>query len=223
MNIAAGPHQAPKRPSGCLKILGFGCLGFITFLFIGAFIVYLNYRSITSWMVEYRTEEYLTHSKMPEEHKQTIRSQRDRVLDAFEEETLNDAQLKVSAESLYNDPIFPGFVSILICSDLAPRAGMADDELASLRMALSRMTAAVAAQQLDGKGYQTEIAVLIDATDPDVPRLKEDISKEDLLKLRDSLNKRADELGVAPGMYDYDFDKALESFVDEVLSDDETL
>lgn len=221
MNIAAGPHQAPRQRSGCLKVLGFGCLGFIVFLFIGAFIVYLNYRSLTSWMVEYRTEEYLNYSSMAEEHKVSIRDQRDRILLAFEEDRLPDAKLREAADSLYNGPLFPGFVAILIESDLAPRAGLNQEELASLSTALSRMTAAVATQKLDGMGYQKEIAVLIDQRDPDTPRLKENISKQDLLKLRDNLNKRADELQIAPERYPFDFNQTLEQFVDGVLEEQE--
>ena len=221
MNIAAGPHQAPRQRSGCLKLLGFGCLGFIVCLFIGAFIVYLNYRSLTSWMVEYRTEEYLNYSSMSEEHKSGIRDQRDRILLAFEEDRLPDAKLKEAAESLYNGPLFPGFVAILIESDLAPRAGLNQEELASLRTALSRMTAAVAEKKLDGVGYQKEIAILIDQRDPDTPRLKEEISKQDLLQLRDALEKRADELQVAPGLYQFDFNQNLELFVDDVLDEQE--
>lgn len=221
MNIEAGPHNEQRSKGGCLKILGFGCAGFIVMLLIGAFIVYLNYKSLTTWMVNYRTEEYLGYSNMQDSHKQAVRLQRDRVLAAFKDGSLDEAALATAAEGLYDDPIFPGFVSLLICADLAPKTGLNKDEQAELHKQLSRLTRASAEEKMDGKTYQQIIEAIIVRDEKDVPSLREDVDAESLKTITASAQQHADTLAIPDEVYDFAFETALTEFVDTVLGEQE--
>ena len=222
MNVAAGPHQAPKKRSGCMRLLGFGCMGFVVFLIIGAIIVYYNFRAITAWRVEYLLEKSLETTKMDEAKKDAIREQVGRVLTAFEEETVTDEQLTAVVADLRDDPLVPCLVSILIMTDIVPNLSLTAEESASLEKELSRLTLAVEEGKMNGKGYEEVIKHLMMVRDGEqVPGLKGDATKEELLALRDKAKAKADELEILDAHYDYDFVDALERHVNDALGTEE--
>jgi hypothetical protein len=105
---AAAP--APQQKSGgsnCLKILGCGCLVLLILGAVAVFLVIKFRRHLLMWVPRTAAVAAIRHSDLPEEQKEGLVKQIDRVTDAYKAGEVELKQVGKVLEGLAKSPIIP--------------------------------------------------------------------------------------------------------------------
>ncbi len=220
MNIAAGPPPS-GRGRGCLKLMGFGCAGFLVFLILASIVFSIFYRELTSWKVNSRTEKYLEQSAMSDENKTALKAQIQRMMDAYVGEELSDEDMQAFAHSLQGEAIYPGFLTIILVADVAPRIGFNEEQLISLEKSFSRLTKGMQAYGIKGERVTELIQPIINKEDFGSGFIRPDIEMQELLDVQSAVDACTDEYKVPNELFTYDFNTELEKIINKALASSE--
>ena len=219
-NWQVKPDLPKSKGRGCLK----GCLIAAAVLLIlaivAAWIVSLNWRDWTGAYVRTGLVEIFNETDLPEEEKEQIQEQVERVLTAFEEGTLTGDQVEMLVDELVQSPLPGAVIAFSIEKQYFDRSDLSDEEKDAGRTTLRRCVRGYS----DGDLTEEDVdAVLghLGTKDPDGKwEFRDDVTDEELRKFLAEATERADTAGVAETVEEVDPSDEIKRIVDSILNPD---
>lgn len=206
------------RGNGCLK----GCLIVAALLLIlaiiSAWFVSQNWRGWAGTMVRSVLEQTLDDTSLPEEEKAEIQEQVDRVVTAFEEGRLTEAQIELLMNELAESPLAATVVAYSIEKKYFDTSGLSDEEKAEGRMTLRRCVRGWLDDVLTEEDADPVLSHIGTKDEAGNWELKDTVSDEELRAFLAAAKQLADDAEIPETVEEVDPSDEIKRIVDAALN-----
>jgi len=226
--IEAVPVDEPEygRTSGsggCWKGCALGCLVvFLLTVVVGVIAGWYAYRNGKQWATTAAragVEQALADTELPQDEKDAILAQVDRLVVAAKERRLSWEALAKAGERVQQSPLFAAWMVFAAETKYIQPSGLSDDEKRDATRTLQRILRglhdkSMSLQQLE----PLQAAIMVDNGKGE-PTLKEQLTDEELRKFLADCRQIADTAGVPDENFEITISQELKQFIDEILGE----
>ena len=163
-------------------------------------------------------EQTLDESSLPEEEKEEIQEQVERVVTAFEEGQLTEAQGEKLMNELVESPLYASVIALTIEKKYFDSSGLSDKEKETGRMTLRRCVRGLFDPDLTEEDADAVLGH-IGTQDADGNWVfRDDVTDEELREFLAEAKERADTAGVAETVEEVDPSDEIKRIVDSILN-----
>lgn len=211
-------QQPVKQGNGCLK----GCLIVVVVLviltIISGWFVSQNWRGWAATFVRSTLEETLNESGLPEDEKQQIQEQVDRVVAAFEEGQLTEEQVNTLLDELAESPLAASVVAYTIEKKYFDSSGLTDEEKEAGKTTLRRCVRGWMDDDLTDEDIDAVLTHIGTKDDDGNWELHDEVTDDELKAFLADAKERADNAGVAETVEEVDPSDEIERIVNAALN-----
>lgn len=211
-------EQPRPRGNGCLK----GCLIVAALLLIAAVIsawfVSQNWRGWAGMMVRGALEQALDDTSLPDEEKVQIQEQVDRVVTAFEEGQLTEAQVELLVNELAESPLAASVVAYSIEKKYFDSSGLSDEEKEAGRNTLKRCVRGWLDEKLTEEDADPVLSHIGTKDDAGNWELRDQVSDEELRAFLAAAKELADSAEIPETVEEVDPSDEIKRIVDAALN-----
>jgi hypothetical protein len=224
--FSADPFQQQPRRSGSRWLLSL-LLIFLGFLFLGGVVCVAGVCYVASnldkWVVSFGREAIvaaINDSELPQDEKTDVIAQVDRLVNAYKEKKINQADLERVFNELQDAPALKALVLYGIEDDYLQDTELPEAEIEQGRRTFQRALRAVYEGKVSDEAFY---AVLPDGDDDDVLRLAanntaEDSADDDIRLTLAKLKVIADNAGIPDEPFQLDIGDEVKKLVDKALT-----
>ncbi len=218
--MGEGPRRSRMSSClmGCLIVMG---IGLVLAIVVG-FWVSRNWRD---WVADFSTgaiQQGIDAWDLPEQEKQEVRAQVDRVVDAFREGRLSGEQLALIMQKLVDSPLMTTITVAVAERAYLDKSGLTDEEKADGRQALKRFVRGVVDKKIDKGSSDAVMAHIADREPNGEWQFRKQVSDADLKAFLAAAQAEADKAEIPAEPEDIDPSAELKRIVDEALNEAET-
>lgn len=217
--------QRERSGWGCWKTAAVGCLGVLTVTIIGCVVggwyMYRNGVRLAAPLARTIAQKALNDVELPQEEKDAIMVQVDRLVTAAQQDRVNMNDLTKALEGISKSPLFAAWMVFAADVKYVQPSGLSDEEKQDSKRVLQRVLhglydKAITIEQLepvqsfifvdDGKGAKT---------------LKEHLTDEELRQFIAGCREIVDKANVADEPFEITISQELKEVVDDLLGESE--
>jgi hypothetical protein len=222
---AYGPAPPPQSGGGCGCGIVVGCLGVVLIVMVlcggGVWWASRNVERLVAMGVRQVIVALVNDSDLPQQEKTEVITQIDRVVDAFAEKKISQAELQQIGEELQKSPVFVVIGAWGLEKIFIEPSGLSDDEKQAAKRTLSRamrgvMEKKISEQQFTGALPQTDQAGALGK--PPRPRPgNRQVTDAEVRKMIADLKQLADDAGIPDEEIAIDIGDEVKKVVDKAL------
>jgi hypothetical protein len=209
--------EKPKRNS-CLV----GCLWTAAILIVlMAVAIYLFYTRGRQWIAAAGAQTFkaqINAANLPEEEKQELGVEVDRLADAVGEGRLSTAQIETIVKAVFRSPLAGGIVVAVADAKYFSVSGLTEEERAAGRITLRRFTAGAVDGSIPEQQREAVLAQVAVRGEGDTWRMRDALTDEELRKFLTDAQAAADAAEVEAEPPQVDLSDELKRIVDEALA-----
>jgi hypothetical protein len=185
---------------GCLAAVG---VMLICVALVG-FWVMRNWRGWAADAMSQVVDQGVNEMQLPDDEKQEIKVQANRVIDALRDGSLSGEQAGRILERFLQSPLMPAFVVLAADKQYLEKSGLSDEEKAEGRLALQRFANGVIKGKIPEQSVDAVLSHVADRAPGGEWELRQQVSDEDLRAALAEARSHADEANVPaePEMFD---------------------
>lgn len=214
-------QEPPRQGGGCLK----GCLIVAMVLAVLAIIsgwfMSQNWRGWAATFVRSTLEQTLDESGLPEDEKQQIQEQVDRVVAAFEEGQLTEEQVNTLLDELAESPLAASVVAYTIEKKYFDSSGLTDEEKEAGKTTLRRCVRGWMDDDLTDEDIDAVLTHIGTKDEDGNWELHDEVTDDELKAFLAGAKERADNAGVAETVEEVDPSDEIERIVNAALNPQE--
>jgi lipopolysaccharide export LptBFGC system permease protein LptF len=214
--------QAENRPRNWLTTCLVGCLIMVVVVAVGgaivAYWVSQNWRDWASAAGAQGITMTVNESDLPEEEKQEINSQVERVADAFRDGDLSIEQVGVIIGKVAESPILPAIVVFTADEKYLNQSGLSDEEKAQGRISLQRFVRGAMDEKIDQDSVDVALAHIADRQEDGTWKLRDQVTDEQLSSFLATAKTEADEANIPEESRPFDPSDEIKRLIDEAMA-----
>jgi hypothetical protein len=210
-------HREKKRSAwttcliGCLAAFG---VMLICVALVG-FWVMRNWRGWAADAMSQVVNQGIDEMQLPDDEKQEIKVQANRVVDALRDGSLSGEQAGGILERFLQSPLMPAFVVLAADKQYLEKSGLSDEEKAEGRVALQRFANGVIAGTIKEQSVDAVLTHVADRSAGGEWELRDQVSDEDLRAALAAAKTHADEAGIPAEPEAFDPSDEIKKVIDE--------
>lgn len=217
-NWQVEPELPSSEGRGCLKGCLIAAVVLLLLLLVGGWFVSQKWRGWVGTLVETTLEQTLDESTLPEDEKLEIQVQVQRVVEAFEDRRLTQAQIDQLIARIAQSPLSASMIAFTIEKKYFDRSGLSDEEKAAGRMTLRRGVRGL----IDGDLTEQDADAVLSHIGTKRPDgnwdFRDNVTDEELREFLSDVKTRADAAGVAETVDEVDPSDEVKRIVDSILN-----
>jgi len=198
-----------------------GCLAVLVFLMMLAIVVGYwfarNWREVMATGTADMINQGIDSSNLPPEEKKQLKTEVQRVTDAFRKGQISLEQLVKILESLSKSPLMALIIVSSVEIHYLDKSGLSADEKTDAKRTLQRYVRAVADGKIDQQGADAVMIHIADRKPDGRWEMRQTVSDQDLRAALAEAKKRADEVGIPDEPPVFDPSDELKRILDEAL------
>ena len=211
-------YQERSSSSGCLK----GCLiAAVIVILIALGVVVWVMLSWKGWVADFTTEAVgvmIDESDWPDQEKLELKAEVERLGQAFRNGDLSGDQLLVLMEEIADSPLMTTMVVAAIETKYVDDSGLSDEEKEAGRVALRRFVRGMINDKISEDDLDEAMRHIADKGPDGEWELRESVSDDELRKLFEIVEAKADEAGIPEEVEEVDPSDELRRIIDEALA-----
>ena len=218
--------ETEKRPRNWLTTCLIGCLVMVVVvLLLGGLLVYWvsqNWRGWTSAIVSEGIKQTVNESDLPQQEKDEINAQVNRVAEGFSEGTLSNEQMVVIIEKLVESPILSAIVVSTVDETYFQRSGLTEEEKAEGRKTVQRFLTGTINGAIDRNSMDNAMAHVADRQQDGTWRLRDQVTDAELRAFLAAAKAEADEANIPEEPEPFDPSDEIKRIIDEAMAEPAT-
>jgi hypothetical protein len=201
---ADGDPGREKKGSGCLKGCLIAVIVVVLLAIVAAVVVYFNGRRWATNFVATGINHAIDASELPDQEKQEVKAQIDRVAQEFGSGRMTGEQMGRILENLAKSPVMTAIIASVVDQKYLSKSGLSDEEKAAGRQEVRRFVRGI----VDGKIPDASTDAVMEKIATRGPNqewvLRESVSDEELRAFLAAAKAEADkaEIPAEPGEFD---------------------
>jgi hypothetical protein len=216
---AYGPPPQQQSGGGCGLYLLIGCLGVgvIAVLFCGGGVWWAaqNVDRLVATGVRQVIVALINDSELPDQEKDEVIAQVDRVVDAYKERKITDKELQKVFDELQRSPIFAIIGAWGMDKGFIEPSGLSADEKEVGRRTLQRAMRGVMEKKISDQAFQSAMPRQPGPGQPPPPNNR--LTDEEIRQMLTNLKKLADDAGIPDEGFQVDVGDEVKKVVDKAL------
>ncbi|MDA0660927.1 MAG: hypothetical protein O2931_13820 [Planctomycetota bacterium] len=222
-----GDAQRERSSWGCWKIAGVGCLGVLAVTIVGCVVggwyIYRNGVRLAAPLARTFAQQALNDAELPQEEKDAIMVQVDRLVTAAEQDRVNMNDLQKALDSISKSPLFAaGMVSAADVKYVQP-SGLSNEEKQDATRVLQRVLHGLYDKAITIEQLEPVQSFLFVDDGKGAKRLKEQLTDEELRQFIAGCREIVDKADVADEPFEITISQELKEVVDDLLGEPEPL
>jgi hypothetical protein len=217
--------EQPQKPRsgwttcliGCLVVAVIG----LVLLAAVAYWISVNFRDFASSFASDVVEQIINSSDLPEQEKQEVIVQLDRVIVAFREERLSYQQLGTITEKLAKSPLMTMIIATAVQNKYVDPSGLSEEEKVEAKQIIERFSRGAIDEKIDEASIDSVMQHVAVRDSNGQWELREKVTDEQLRAFLSAAKLEADEAGVPEETEPIDPSAELKKVVDEELGVEE--
>jgi hypothetical protein len=215
--------EGEKKPRTWLSTCLIGCLvisvvGLVLMAIVG-FWISQNWRDWVSNISDSGISELIEQSELPPQEKQEIKTETDRVIDAFREGRVSLEQVGMILENLVESPLLTMIMVSAADEHYFDKSGLNDEEKAEGRTTLRRFLRGAIDGSIDEESVNTAMAHVAERQSGGGWQLRKTVTDEQLRSFLTVAKEKADEANIPLAPPEFDPSEEVKRAIDEALGE----
>jgi hypothetical protein len=215
-------RQREKRPRSWFTTCLFGCLiMFVIGVVLAAALLYWLSQNWRGWASDLGTQvlkQSIEESDLPEQEKQEVQAQVERVFDALRDGTLSGEQFGRIVEKVAESPLLPSIIASTAETKYLEPSGLSEDEKAEARVTIHRFVRGATDGDIDEASVNEAMAHIADRAG-DGWQLRENVTDDELRAFLATAKAQADDAGVPEEPEEFDPSDEVKRIIDEAMGE----
>lgn len=219
------PIASPPKKDNTLLYVGIGCGSLVVLagivVLISVIVLVNNVKQIAATFASDMVAAQIQNSQLPQDQKDVITAQVDRLSDAFANGQITEQQVQTIIEGVVQSPIIPvGMLHVVRSSYIAP-SELTDDEKKEADMTLQRFVRGIVEQKISPVVIEGVLDPITD-TNPNTGErvLMSNPSVGELREFIEAAKEHADDAAMPNEPYEVDMGAEVKKLVDDALGEE---
>ncbi len=204
---------------GCAKAAGIGCLIIALVALIAGIFVAIYLKDILAGTARWIATVAVEKSKLPQEQKQAIIEQIDRLIDDYKEGRITEDHLKHVLQQISESPLLPlGAVMYMEHQYVTP-SGLTPAEKEKAKLTLQRLARGVFEEKIPEQAIQQIVLPLSEVDEDGDMDLKDTVTDEELRQFLQMAQDKVEEAGISQEPFVVNIADEIRKAIDNALQE----